>query len=400
MNNRELHQGQHLAALRPPGIIPGALLPRPRHPPRRRYELRLNDGPAPWSRSSASSMASVFGTDELAKTTLALFQAALTTRSYDTYGSCLRGFLLFCDEQGIDPLEVTPPEICRYVAWLGLRGSVAADSLQPYLSAINRFLQDHAVAPVALGPVVSSVRKGLAKSQFDLVPSDIRVPLPAPVALAILERGEHLVSRVAWTATDPSADLLLLRACVAVIIAYVFFNRGECGALTLTDDLLVNAEHITLLLRREKGKAGLRTPNVRQIDATLLADGRVAELLRAFDAGSALRGPFQRRWALTSAEDRAPWTAETIGDWLQLSFRSCGHSPPLGFAWLSHSLRKGAASAAHAIRVALTAIKFMGGWATNSNVLEAKYIDYAMRPSPAAMLFFGHLRRDDEGSLL
>ena len=54
-------------------------------------------------------MTSVFGTDELAKTTLALFQAALTARSYDTYGSCLRGFLLFCDEQGIDPLEVTPP---------------------------------------------------------------------------------------------------------------------------------------------------------------------------------------------------------------------------------------------------------------------------------------------------
>ena len=109
MRNRELHQGQHLAALSSPGIIPGALIPRPRHPPHRRYELRLHDGPAPWSRSSASSMASVFETDELAKTTLAMFRAALTARSHDTYGSCLRGFLLFCDEQGIDPLEVTPP---------------------------------------------------------------------------------------------------------------------------------------------------------------------------------------------------------------------------------------------------------------------------------------------------
>ena len=37
---------------------------------------------------------------------------------------------------------------------------------------------------------------------------------------------------------------------------------------------------------------------------------------------------------------------------------------------------------------------YAGGWSTNSNVLEAKYIDFAMAPSKAAYIFFGHLKRD------
>ncbi len=70
------------------------------------------------------------------------------------------------------------------------------------------------------------------------------------------------------------------------------------------------------------------------------------------------------------------------------------HPPPKGFNWTSHSLRKGAASAANAIKVPLTDIRYSGGWSTNSNVLEAKYIDFAMAPSKAAYIFFGHLKRD------
>jgi hypothetical protein len=41
------------------------------------------------------------------------------------------------------------------------------------------------------------------------------------------------------------------------------------------------------------------------------------------------------------------------------------------------------------------------GLSTNSNVLESKYIDFAMAPSKTAYIFFDHLKRDnpleDEG---
>ena len=82
---------------------------------------------------------------------------------------------------------------------------------------------------------------------------------------------------------DP--DLDLLRAAVATITAYMFFNRGECGAFEQRGDIVVDDMFVTLLLREEKGKkalgAGLRI--VRQIPCSEAP--RFVALLRAFFAG-------------------------------------------------------------------------------------------------------------------
>jgi hypothetical protein len=78
----------------------------------------------------------------------------------------------------------------------------------------------------------------------------------------------------------------------------------------------------------------------------------------------------------------------------QDGYKAVGQCPPPGFSWTSHSLRKGAASTANAIKIALNDIRYAGGWSTNSTVLEAKYIDFAMAPSEAAYVFFGHMKRD------
>jgi hypothetical protein len=85
-------------------------------------------------------------------------------------------------------------------------------------------------------------------------------------------------------------------------------------------------------------------------------------------------------------------------EWLQLALRATKHSPPVGFIWTSHNLRKGAASAANAIKVPISDIRYAGGWSTKSTVLESKYIDFAMAPSKAAYIFFGHLKRDTPAS--
>ncbi len=62
---------------------------------------------------------------------------------------------------------------------------------------------------------------------------------------------------------------------------------------------------------------------------------------------------------------------------------------PPGFRWTSNSLRKGAASAAYAIKVRLTDIPYAGGWFTSSTVLESKYVNLTMRPTKVALLLFG-----------
>jgi hypothetical protein len=312
------------------------------------------------------------------------------------YSSNLTGFFKFCDLFLIEPLQVTPVHIARYIAWLGQRGTVAAASLTPYLSAINRFLQDHALPPVALGSLVAGVRKGLTNCQEDTAPLPERLPLPAPVALAILELGERLLRSSTWTSQDP--DMPLLRAAVATVTAYVFFNRGECSACAKAQDVVVNDTHITLLLRHEKGHKGLNAGyrNVRQI--AIREAPRIAALLRAFFKGQRSMGPagdkLSRRWSITTREDKEVWSADTLTEWLRAAYTAADCLPPEGFSWTSHSLRKGAASAAHAIGARLTDIRFAGGWATTSNVLEAKYIDFTMQPSPAAWLFFGYLRKD------
>jgi hypothetical protein len=174
----------------------------------------------------------------------------------------------------------------------------------------------------------------------------------------------------------------------------MFFNRGECSATALSNDLIVDDSHITLRLRNEKGHKA-RNKGQRSVRQIAVLDApRPAAALAAYFTGTAKLGHRKRRWALTPAEDAARWSAETLSGWLRAAFTAAGHSPPEGFSWTSHSLRKGAASAANAIQVRLTDIRFAGGWATNSTVLEAKYIDFAMRPTPAAWLFFGYLRKD------
>ena len=87
--------------------------------------------------------------------------------------------------------------IARYIAGLGLYGTVSATSSIPYLSPIIKFLQDHALPPVALGLLVAGVQKGLMNCQTDTAPLPERLPLPAPVALAILEMGERLLTETA-----------------------------------------------------------------------------------------------------------------------------------------------------------------------------------------------------------
>ena len=191
----------------------------------------------------------VLGRDEWGKITIALLQSALQQGTYDKYGSILRSFFKFCEVFYIDPLSATSVDIARYLAWLGKRGTIAATSLQFYLSAINRYLQDHARPPIALGPLVSGVRKGIENNQEDTDPHPKRVPLPAPVAGAILELAEQLLRSIR-VQSDHRVPLLL--ASVATITSYMFFSGGECSACAHAADLVVSYNHITLLLRNEE----------------------------------------------------------------------------------------------------------------------------------------------------
>ncbi len=68
--------------------------------------------------------------------------------------------------------------------------------MQPFLSANNKFLKDNGRLSVALAPLVSGVRKGFEKCQRDENPTLECLPLPAPMALSIMEGAECMLPSV------------------------------------------------------------------------------------------------------------------------------------------------------------------------------------------------------------
>jgi hypothetical protein len=109
----------------------------------------------------------------------------------------------------------------RYTAWLALLGTVAAGSLQLYFSAVNKSFRDHQRQPIAVGELLADAIRGLEMLQHRLIPAASRLPLPAPVALAILLAADTLRHTLPWT---PAAlpQLQRFKACLAICVNYTF----------------------------------------------------------------------------------------------------------------------------------------------------------------------------------
>jgi len=197
--------------------------------------------------------------------------------TYENNNNNLRSFLLFGEVFLLGPFKTTPLDVANNIAWLGKRGTIVVDILQSYMSTINMYIQYHALHRVAIGPLVSGVRKGLAYCQNDIAPLQGRVPLPVQGAYAILELAELLL-RSARDGAQPRTPLL--RATIAYILAYLFFNRGECSACINVGNLVISDTHITPLSRDEKDHKGRQAEhrNCRHIPTNLVL--RVAAVLR------------------------------------------------------------------------------------------------------------------------
>eukprot|EP00873_Tetraselmis_striata_P019429 jgi/Tetstr1/439693/TSEL_028112.t1 len=107
----------------------------------------------------------------------------------------------------------------------------------PYLSAVNNFFKDHyGREPMALGDLVSRVRKVLAASQVTLHPELMRAPLPARVVLKALTLAKALWLEMGftWGGTDPGTVVRveLFRASLAVVLCLFFCRGGAEGATT------------------------------------------------------------------------------------------------------------------------------------------------------------------------
>jgi hypothetical protein len=134
-------------------------------------------------------------TDDMGDLVLELLTESLAPTTYNNYGTRMRGFHVFWQRRGHHPAKAK--FFCyrgRHVAftsWLARASTVAAGSLQPYFSSINNLFRDHLKEQVALRPLPTDARRGLAIQQQPITDPDIRIPIPAPIVQQVL----HFVHR-------------------------------------------------------------------------------------------------------------------------------------------------------------------------------------------------------------
>jgi hypothetical protein len=226
--------------------------------------------------------------------------------------------------------------------------------------------------------------------QERLQAADSRLPLPAPPALSLPNAAAELPTHLTWT--PPSRHLIArFRALLAVCTNYAFFCRAKSCVRCLTQDLAVErpSGEIWLFIRKAKGGQRRSAADKPILAIPTAANPTLADLLEWYCAQRATycekfynSPPPAALWSFAPYENSGDWHANaTLSAWLLDIYTAVSATPPNGFKWTSHSLRKGAASVASCIGAPLHVVKYMGGWAKNNSVTEGKYIDPTMTPS-------------------
>ena len=321
-----------------------------------------------------------------------------TNESYDRHWE---EFDRWCAEQHLDSLPATPRMVFAYVGHLADRGTIAAGSLQPYLSAINTRHADYGFDRPAIGHLVTSARKGMARAQALCMTRDTRVPMPAAVALNVLRnalrrRRALRAARDLRVRLDARALAEYLRRRYAFTLSFVFFGRQDSTTALASCDHGIDADFIWLRLteklkRNQSHRRVVRLPlDAPPSNGHASALPELAELGRAYlDARAALGGATPR-WLLQLPGEPKP-TTRHMAEWVERTLKEEGVRAPAGFAYLGHSLRSGGSSAAEAIKVPRFRGNWLGGWAQSGRTRELHYMDPSVLPTPAAYELLGWL---------
>jgi len=316
---------------------------------------------------------------------------ALSSSTADSYGSHLARFVKFCEAQpdSPSPLPASTGTVLRWLAGdVCVAGRVQADSLQPYLSAINRIHRDLDMDEPALGHLISSFKRGLGHLQADTGRKSERVYLPASVVQDILDWA------LALELSEATPLLSAFRAAVAVVLTFVLFARGDTGSHLLAKELRRGPSgELLITLSHEKGKRSRARARLLTIPADSVRG--LDQLLTKWETFRGVVRPDDSYYVLPSEMRRAglgvcAFASSQIDSWLTFILGHLGVTPPEGETWSGHSLRKGAASSSSAIGVSINRICFMGGWSIHGKTYT-DYIDPTCPACRASYRFFGWL---------
>lgn len=382
-----------------------------------------------WAAAQRAALASALGNSPEAVYAMRLATGHLATSTLESYGRKFDVFLRFCRERGLQPLPASSATCVKFLAHLALKNTVQPNSARKYLSAINTVHTNvlHVERGPASGAMLDQVHRGWEMQRARTRPEARkaeRAPLPAAVALQALRRV--LADQAAHAAGDAAAGgaasagstlpVADLRALVYLALGFQLMARASTDAALLSGDVAVTADNLLLGLRKEKGKdqrAEFRTLSLPVASVPELAAAvRYWQQRRAAAWGAVPAGaPARFATTVTRGGQRVqlPACAQHFfllpGDgaaaaaaapsahcnlWLQRACALLGAAPPAGDLWQSHSLRKGAASAASAEGLDVPRIRFWGGWAHDSGAVM-DYINPSVLADEGSRVFFGWL---------
>jgi predicted nucleic acid-binding protein len=347
---------------------------------------RAGDTSVPWADGIARRWTEILGDCAERDHIVHVMSHALTETTGSSYGRHFANFASWCADQPDrpPPLPATTQTVLRWLdADVCAGGKVQAQSLQPYLSAINAVHEDLDYDKPALGHAVRRYRRGIAHLRTASGRGAQRVYLPPAVVSQLLDWALSLdLSRAS------RGEIRSFRAAVAVVFTFSFFARGATGSRLLDAHVRRSVAGVTVTLAHEKGRA-----TASEARTVTLPPGSIPGLEQLLERWEAFRGPVKpgTSYYALPGEKRRTFTAGFIDSWTRESLAQLDVQAPAGEKWSGHSLRKGAASGAAAIDVALHRICYMGGWSIHSRVVH-DYIDPTCPASAACRRFYGWLR--------
>ena len=274
-----------------------------------------------------------------------LLQQARRPSTKKSYNSKVDKFQDFCgrvqDEAGTPRLSSMPASqttILAFIGYLASLGKIRSSSLQPYLSAINSLHADFGFAKPAQGHWISLARKGFGEIEGSLHQAPTKAaPFPASYMLSILTHG--------LLDTTSSHHV---RVCACLTAQFAFFSRADSGINLLAEDVDIFNDTFSINVKAKNIERSQAAPLSRVTSATHDPQRLFQQLQFKWKR---LRCHHINKRPYWLFHDEQPATAQIITTWLREIMEVLDlHTPP-GVSYTGHSLRRGGASAAHAINV-------------------------------------------------
>ena len=283
------------------------------------------------------------------------------------------------DEAGTPRLSSMPASqttILAFIGYLASLGKIRSSSLHPYLSAINSLHADFGFTKPAQGHWISLARKGFGEIEGSLNQAPTKAaPFPASYMLSILRHG-----------LQDSSSSHHVRVCACLTAQFAFFSRADSGINLLAEDVDIFSDTFAINVKAKNIERSQAAPLSRVTSATHDPQRLFQQLQTKWQR---LRGHTLTTSPYWLFQDEPPATAQIITTWLRDIMTALElHTPP-GVSYTGHSLRRGGASAAHAINVSTPRIIAWGLWRDFNTAIS--YIDVNVQQDQAAFIFFSNL---------